>query len=57
MPERFPKNSRERGETIVEYILMLAVIFLVVVVVSATVGERAGSIFNRASDALLHFIR
>lgn len=57
MPERFPKESRERGETIVEYVLMLAVIFLVVVLASVTVGERVSSVFNRASDILLHLVR
>jgi Flp pilus assembly pilin Flp len=57
MPERsFPKKSCERGETIVEYVLMLALILLVVVLASVTVGEHASSVFNRASDALLRFI-
>jgi Flp pilus assembly pilin Flp len=57
MPERFPKKSCERGETMVEYVLMLALIFLIVVLASVTVGERASSVFNRASDILLHFAR
>jgi Flp pilus assembly pilin Flp len=57
MPERFPKKSRERGETIVEYVLMLALILLVVVLATVTVGERASSVFNRVSDALIRFVR
>jgi Flp pilus assembly pilin Flp len=57
MPNRFPSRARERGETIVEYILMLAVIFVIVLMASVTVGESASSVFNRASDALLHLIR
>lgn len=56
MPERFPKKSRERGETIVEYVLMLALIFLAVLLASITVGERVSFIFNQVSDALLRFV-
>lgn len=57
MTARLLKHSRASGETIVEYVLMLALIFLVVVFASVTIGERVSAIFNHASDALLHLVR
>ncbi len=57
MPDRFPKKSRESGETIVEYALMLTMILLAAVLAGVTVGERVSSVFNHASDALLNYVR
>ena len=58
MQKRFPTaKPTERGETIAEYVLMLALIFVIVAFAALTVGDHASSAFNAASDRLINLVR
>lgn len=54
LPMRANRRAQQRGETIVEYVLMLGLIFLLVILATVTVGDRASLVFSRASETLLN---
>ena len=56
MPICLQKDSQNR-ETITEYVLMLALIFLIVIFARFTVGERTSSAFSIFSNAVADFVR
>jgi Flp pilus assembly pilin Flp len=57
MLRRFPPaDSLERGETLVEYILMLALILVLVLLTAVTVGDRTSFLFNNVSNELIRLI-
>ncbi len=51
------KDSPENGETIVEYVLTLALIFLIVIFASLMVGERASTVFGHVSNLFFGLAR
>jgi len=57
MQKRFRASSSQSGETLAEYVLMLALIFVIVAAASIMIGDRASSVFNHTSEQLLKFLR
>ncbi len=51
------KDSHKNGETIVEYVLMLALIYLIAMFANSTVGERASTVFGQVSNSFFGLVR
>jgi Flp pilus assembly pilin Flp len=45
-------KADERGETIVEYVMMLAVILLLTIIATVTIGDQASKIFLQVGRIL-----
>ncbi len=47
------KKTREKGVTIVEYVIMLAIVAIAVALASPSIKDSVLSVFNRASSVML----